>query len=276
MRRIGLALGGGGARGLAHILVLELLDELKLKPCIIAGTSIGALIGSLYASGLSGKAIHEVVSRYRRASDEPLRSVIRKRAALLRWVGPPSARFGHGGWLSPDHFLRHLIDAVAKERFEDLEIPLVVVAADFWSATEVVFEGGELFPALRSSIAVPGVFPPVLLDGRVLVDGSLLNLVPYDRIRDRCDVTLAVDVCSSRCADNQPVPHALEALLGAFDIMQTAALTAKMERCPPDIYVRPCVGNIRILDFAKAEEVFAQAAPAIEELRARITRMGLA
>lgn len=180
MRRVGLALGGGGVRGLAHILVLELLDELKLKPCIIAGTSIGAIVGSLYASGMSGKAIHALVSKYFRAEDEPLRRVLRRRAELLRWVGPRAARFGRGGGFAPDRFLRHLLDAVSKNTFEEL------------------------------------------------------------------------------------------------DIMQSAALATKMKSRPPDIYVRPQVGNIRILDFAKAEEVFAHAGPAIEDLRSQLAQRGLA
>jgi NTE family protein len=275
MRRVGLALGGGGVRGLAHILVLELLDELKLKPSVIAGTSIGAIVGSLYASGMSGKAIHDVVSRYFRTTQEPLRDVIKKGAELLRWVGPPKGRLGPGGGLAPDRFLRHLLCAVARERFEDLEIPLLVVAADFWTAKEVVFESGELLPAIRSSMAVPGVFAPVSLDGQVLVDGGLLNLVPYDHLRERCDLTIAVDVCSSRGSDDPVLPNVLEALLGAFDIMQSTALKMKMGLCSPDIYVRPHVGNIPILDFSKAEEVFEQAKPAIADLGAQIARMGL-
>lgn len=267
---MGLALGGGGVRGMAHILVLELLDEVKLKPVVIAGTSIGAIIGSLYASGMPGKDIRELVSRHFRKSGEPLRDVIRKLAALLRWIGPPKARLGRGGGLSSDRFLGHLLEAVCTERFEDLEIPLLVVAADFWAAKEVVFESGKLLPAIRSSMAVPGVFAPVTLDGRVLVDGGLLNPVPYDHLRERCDLTIAVDVCSSRISDDQALPNVLEALLGAFDIMQTAALKVKIGLHPPDIYVRPQVGNIPIFDFARAEEVFEQAQPAIEDLRRQI------
>ena len=200
---------------------------------------------------------------------------IKKGAELLRWVGPPVGRLGPGGGFNPDRFLRHLLNAVSKERFEDLEIPLLVVASDFWTAKEVVFESGELLPAIRSSIAVPGVFAPVSLGGRVLVDGGLLNQVPYDHLRERCDVTIAVDVCSSRGSDDQTLPNVLEALLGAFDIMQSAAVKVKMGLCSPDIYIRPHVGNIPILDFAKAEKVFEQAKPAIADLRGQIARKGL-
>lgn len=275
MGRLGLALGGGGARGLAHILVLELLDELKLRPSIIAGTSIGALIGSLYASGMPGRSIRELVTQYLGTSDAPLREVIRRRAELLRWVGPPAAKFGRGGGLLPDRFLGHLLEAVSKTRFEDLEIPLVVIAADFWTGEEVAFEQGELLPAIRASIAVPGVFAPVASSGRVLVDGGLVNQVPYDQLRGRCDVSIAVDVSSSRGAASRELPHVLEALLGAFDIMQGAAMASKLRARPPDIYVRVQVGNIPFLDFSKAKEVFRQAHPAVEDLRGELLQLGL-
>jgi NTE family protein len=275
MRRVGLALGGGGVRGLAHIPVLELLDELKVRPSVIAGTSIGAIVGSLYASGMPGRAIRDLVSRYFRRPDEPLRAVIKRRAELLRWVGPPRARFGRGGGFAPDRFLQHLLSAVCRERFEDLEIPLLVVASDFWAAREVVFESGDLLPAIRSSMTVPGVFAPVSLDGRVLVDGGLLNQVPYDHLRERCDLTIAVDVCSSRGSSDQEPPGVLDAVLGAFDIMQTAALAEKIRQHPPDILVRPRVGDFRIFDFARADEVFEQAKPAVADLRAQIERSGL-
>ena len=107
-------------------------------------------------------------------------------------------------------------------------------------------------------------------------DNFSLNQLPYDHLRKRCDLTIAVDVCSSRGPEEQDLPNVLDAVLGAFDIMQSAALATKMRSRPPDIYVRPQVGNIRILDFAKAEEVFAQAGSAIEDLRGQLARRGLA
>lgn len=268
MRRLGLALGGGGVRGLAHILVLELLDELKLRPSAIAGTSIGALVGALYASGMTGNGIRHLVDMVFRPQRRGVRATIRKRVELLRWVGPPHP--SQGGLIQPDRFLRHLLEGIPKTRFEDLDIPLRVVAADFWSGEEVLLESGEILPAIRASIAIPGLFAPVSIEGRVLVDGGLVNLVPYDHLDPYCDFTIAVDVGRSRMPGRQELPSVRESILGAFDMMQSAALDAKLVSRPPDILVRPSSNNIQILDFTRGDEIFTHARPAIENLRKQI------
>jgi NTE family protein len=263
-----LALGGGGVRGLAHILVLELLDELNLKPCAIAGTSIGALVGALYACGMSGKEIRHLVDVVFLPDHEGMRATIRKRVELLRWVGPPHP--SQGGLIKPDRFLRHLLEGIPQTRFEDLDTPFHVVATDFWSGEEVLFDSGEILPAIRASIAIPGLFAPVALDGRILVDGGLVNLVPYDHLDPHCDFTIAVDVGRSRMPGRQELPGVREAILGAFEMMQSAAFDARLASRPPDLLVRPNTKNIHILDFTRAYEVFEETKPAIEDLRERI------
>ncbi len=268
--RVGLALGGGGVRGLAHILVLELLDELHLRPCVIAGTSIGALCGALYASGVSGKGLRRLVDTVFRPQNPGRRASIRKKVELLRWVGPPHP--SHGGLIEPEKFLRHLLEGIPKTTFEDLDIPLHVVATDFWSGEEVVFDSGAILPALRASIAIPGLLAPVSIGGRVLVDGGLVNLVPYDHLGPHCDFTIAVDVGRSRMPGRQELPGVREAILGAFDMMQAAALEAKVASRPPDILVQPSSDSIHILDFGRAYDVFEQAKPAIKELRIELQR----
>ncbi len=275
MQRIGLALGGGGVRGLSHILVLELLDELNLKPCVIAGTSMGALVGALYASGMSGKSIRELAKARFATKDKGVREAIRRRVGLLKWVGPSVKRLRRGGVFEPDWFLSHLVGAIAKTTFEELEIPLLVVASDFWAAEAIVFDSGELLPAIGASIAVPGVFAPLALGERVLVDGGIVNVVPFDLLEGRCDVSIAVDVGRSRIPGRRAAPNALDALLGAFDIMQAAALARKMETRKPDIFVQPQFGDLRIFDFSRVDEVFKRTEPAIEKLRSDIARLGI-
>ena len=267
---IGLALGGGGVRGLAHIPVLEALDDLGCRPDIVAGTSMGAIIGALYASGLSGREIRELVRGHTISKDDTWRKVLDKKTELLKWVDAFVPEWGRGGLIKADRFLRYLFDEIRKSTFEELGIPLIVVAADFWDAGEVVFETGELLPAIKASIAVPGVFTPVSFGGKVLVDGGAVNMVPYDHVIDRCDLTIAVNVGRVRVSDKREIPTVLESILGAFDIMQTAALAEKMKYRRPDIYIRPEISNTRMLDFSKIEDVFRQTQPAVDMLKRQI------
>jgi NTE family protein len=268
--KIGLALGGGGVRGLAHIPILETLDDFGIKPSIIAGTSIGAIIGALYASGMSGREIRERISRHLILKDDTWRDVIAKKDHLLKWVTAFSAEFPPGGFIKTQGFLEYLFSEIKKRTFEELEIPLLVIAADYWTAEEIVLETNDLLPALQASMAVPGVFAPVSIGGRVLVDGGVVNLVPYDQVLERADFTIAVDVSKVRKHGKHEIPGALEAVLGAFNIMQASAITEKMKHRKPDIYVQPEIRDVRMLDFGKAEEVFQQAAPAVDLLRKQL------
>jgi NTE family protein len=270
---IGLALGGGGVRGLAHVLVLEALEDLGWKPSIIAGTSMGSVVGALYASGMSGREIKERIKEHTISKSDTWRTLLDKKTELLKWVEIFAPEWGRGGLIKADRFLRYLFGDIRKTRFEELEIPLLVVAANFWEASEVVFEEGELLPAIKASIAVPGVFAPVAFGDRVLVDGGVVNLVPYDHIIDRCGLTIAVDVGRTRVPGKSEVPSVLESILGTLDIMQTAALAQKMKHRKPDIYVRAEICDVGMLHFHKVEEVFNQAEPAIEMLKLQLSQL---
>lgn len=268
--RIGLALGGGGVRGLAHASVLEALDDLALKPSIIAGTSMGAIIGAIYASGVSGGEIKDRIRRHLILKEDSWNDVIGKRADLLKWFTAFSPGFARGGLIRGEGFLRHLFSEITKTSFEDLEIPLIVTATDYWSATEVLLTEGELLPALQATMAVPGIFAPVVIGDRVLVDGGITNQVPYDHLLGRTDFTIAVDVSRARNPESREIPNAFESILGAFDIMQQAALAQKIRHRKPDIYLRTETRDVRMLDFSKIEQVFAQTAPAIDSLKLQL------
>jgi NTE family protein len=272
MKKIGLALGGGGVRGLAHISVLEVLDELDYKPSVIAGTSMGAIIGALYASGLSGKDIRKLVKRHIISKDDKLRDVLDKRAHILEWTSAFAPGHARGGILKADKFYNHLFGEIGKTTFEELEIPLIVIATDYWTAEEVVFKTGELLPAIKASAAIPVVFAPVSFGGRILVDGGVVNVLPYEPVMELCDVTIAVDV-SGTPPHKHEIPTLIESALGTVRIMQTASLAAKMKCLQPDIFVHPGIHDIKLLDFNKMEAVFKQSEPAMEELRAKIAKL---
>ena len=273
--KIGLALGGGGVRGLAHISILETLDDLGIKPSIIAGTSMGAIIGALYASGMSGKEIRERISRHLILKDDTWQDIVAKKSNLLKLVKAFSAEIPRGGFINTQGFFEYLFSEIRKRTFEELEIPLLVIAANYWTAEEVVFEKDDLLPALQASMAVPGVFAPVSITDKVLVDGGVVNLVPYDHLLDRADFTIAVDVSKVRNPGKNEIPGALESVLGAFNIMQASALAEKMKIRKPDIYVQTEIQGVRMLDFGKTEEVFLQAAPAIALLRKQLKGLNM-
>ncbi len=267
-------MGGGGVRGFAHVPVLETLDEFGIRPGIIAGTSMGAIIGALYASGMSGKEIRERINQHLILKDDTWRDIIAKKDNLLKWVKAFSAEFQHGVFIKTQRFLEFLLSEIQKRTFEELEIPLLVVAADYWTEQEIVFESGDLLHALQASMAVPGVFAPVPVGGRVLVDGGVVNLVPYDHLLERADFTIAVNVNRAGNPGKHETPGALDSILGAFEIMQASALAEKMKQRKPDIYVQPEIQDIRIFDFGKAGEVFLQTEPAIVLLKQQLKDAG--
>lgn len=271
--KIGLALGGGGVRGLAHIAVLEALDEMGVRPGIIAGTSMGAIIGAIYASGMSGREIRERIGSHLILKDDTWQDIVAKRNTLLKLVKVFAAELPRGGIINTQGFFEYLFSEIKKRTFEELEIPLMVIAADYWTAEEAVFEKGDLLPALQASMAVPGVFAPVAVGGRVLVDGGVVNLVPYDHLRERADFTIAVDVSNVRSPGKNEIPGTIESVLGSFNIMQAAALAERMKISKPDIYVKTEIQGVRMLDFSKTDEIFEQAKPAVDLLKKQLKRL---
>ncbi len=267
--RIGLALGSGGARGLAHLQVFEVLDALELRPHRISGASIGAIMGSLYAAGLSASEIHDALDSVTKARDEGWFEALlsRELTRWLRFIEPGAAR---GGVARSDAFIEFLKETAGVSTFDELEIPLRVVATDFWSREMVVFDSGDLWPAVQASMAVPGLFKPVEHQGRLLVDGGLTNPVPFDLLED-CDLIIAVDVLGIRTPEGaEEVPSSMDSIFNTFQIMQSSILAEKLKRQQPDILVQPDIKDVRVLDFYRFEDIFEQGRPARDELEAEL------
>jgi len=264
---VGIALGGGGVLGLGHIPALEVIDASGIQPTAMAGTSMGAIIGVLYASGMSGKEIRSFVNEHIVTRNDRIKDLYAKKGSLLKWLKAVRLSWTGAGLLQADSFLRYLIEQMDVTRFEDLKIPLRVVATDFYSGESIVFDSGLLFPALKASMSIPGVFVPVEHDGRILVDGGVSNNLPYDILPKQCDLTIAVDVSpASENGDAEP-PSMIDATLGMFDMLVGKVTKAMIEKHPPDIYFNPGLVGIRILDFDKAEEVFKQVQAAVPKLK---------
>jgi NTE family protein len=269
---IGLALGAGGANGLAHILMLEVLDEMGIKPHRISGSSIGAIIGALYAAGMSGQQIRKLVEQFIISPGEPLLEKLVSKDAL-RWVDFIEIELGNGGILSSEGFIAFLYDTLKPKTFEQLQIPLKVVAADLWSREQVVLQSGELLPAIKASMALPGVFQPVVRNERVLVDGGTVNPVPYDLLMGECDLVIGIDVSGERTPPKEPAADYFATVFNSAKVMQTAIMSEKLRHQAPAIYIKPRIVDIRALEFYRAEEVFTQAEPARQELKQRLSRL---
>lgn len=243
MKEIGLALGGGGARGICHIAFLEALDEMGIEVSMISGTSIGSLIGALYASGLSGVDIREMLNNIR------FKDIVEM--VDLKLFGSTSLFKGQG----VKDFLQKNMPV---HTFEKLKIPLKIVATDFWAQKQVILENGDLVSAIMASICIPAVFEPVLRDQHVLVDGGIANNVPFDILKEHSRTIVAIDVAGSVVVpEDTKKPHMVENLMLSFEILQKALLDEKLKYSCPDIHVKPSLNDIGILDFQKTKEILA-------------------
>jgi NTE family protein len=265
---IGLALGGGGARGMAHILVCEAFDELGLKPSVIAGTSIGAIIGAGYAAGYSGREMRETAVAFYGRRRDVLTRLWRARPVaftdLLRGRSV-SAQF------DAEVILQSFVPGLETfpETFEELEIPLKVIACDFYAWCEVILAEGPLRPAIAASIAIPALFRPVRLDGRVLIDGGATNPLPFDHVAN-CDLTVACDVTGGPIETPGKFPKLLECVVGAAQISMQSVTREKLKWDQPDVLVRPEINGVFVMDFLKTEAILAMNEGFKDDLKRRL------
>lgn len=265
-KRLGLALGGGGARGLVHIEVLRVLDEYGIRPAVISGASIGAIFGALYCSGHSGGEIRQYVDRHLSLSGElqHWRDDGRKMMEMVRLL---DIDFTGTGIIKGDRFSHFLYDMLEGEHFSDLNIPLRIVATDFWDSSSVVFSEGPVLAAVKASMSVPGVFSPVQIGERVLIDGACTNPVPWDLLDD-CDVLIGVNALGRSKAPAKTKPQrAARTVLETFDIMQRGILAEKFRYSPPDLLLDPPITGVGLLDFHKAAAIYEQSSSEIARLR---------
>ncbi|MBZ5509212.1 MAG: patatin-like phospholipase family protein [Acidobacteriia bacterium] len=229
--KVGIALGGGFARGLAHIGVLKVLEEEGIPVDFIAGTSVGSVIGAAYASGISAKELEEVASlvRFRDFS---------------RWT------FSRFGLFSNDKMAIFLRKVLRCKTFEELRIPLAVAATDIITGEPAIFTKGDLIDPVRASCAYPGMFHPVKIDGRLLVDGLLAHSVPATPLRDLgAERVISVHLAAHWVKPGGP-RH-------VFDVIGQCFSIAQERMCGPwqaasDIVLQPEIGEFAYDDFVRA------------------------
>jgi len=256
MPRIGIALGGGSARGLTHIPYIEAMDELGLKPSVIAGTSIGALLGAGWANGMSGAELRE--------HSYSALGTMRVIASRLwgKQFGSLGGLFQNGLSVQLDgaQVVDGFLPTPFAERFEDLGIPLYVVATDFQSWHQVVFHSGPLRPAIAGSIAIPTLFRPVSFAGHFLVDGGVVNPLPLDQAAADADILIGIDVNGDPSGRLDKVDYRpLDVWFGAAQIMMHSLIAHMMAAYPPDIFVRPHVDAFGVLEYWRVREIIEHA-----------------
>jgi len=266
---IALALGGGGARGLAHVLILEAFDELGIRPAFITGTSIGAIYGAAYAAGLSAALIRAHTEEILGQRLDLARNLIAARSdpvqKLFRLFSLRSSL------LKPETLLEHILPSRVPRRFEDLRIPLAVVATDFYAQDSIVFTEGDLRQAIAASIALPVIFQPVIVNNRALMDGGLVDPLPFDLAAAAADVTVAVDVSGAPRSDPRVMgPGAVEAIVACSQILQRSLVREKLKRHQPDVYIDVDVDAFHVLEFHRFREILAAAQPAKDLLKRKL------
>jgi NTE family protein len=251
--KIGLALGGGGAKGFAHIPYLQAIDELGIPISCIAGTSIGAIIGAFYAGGMSGDEMIKLTEQLG----------IRE---TIKLVSPSSLRTGLTDGKNIEKYLRENLPA---QSFEELKIPLKISATDYWSKKEYVFETGDLIPAIRASISIPGIFHPYLYSNRLFLDGGIVNPVPFDLLTD-ADFIIAIDVLNENFNDRK-IPGPIDALFGSYHIMKQYIMRYKDYKNKTDLLCAPDLTLFSALAFHKSKDIILSVEKDVKEFKQIIT-----
>lgn len=285
-RRVGLALGGGAARGWAHVGVIRALEEAGIRPDLICGTSAGALVGAAYAAGELDRFEQWLLAM--RIKD------------VIGFLDPS---FG-GGLLKGERVMEFIRANFVDQPIEKLGLPFAAVATALGSGNEVWLRSGSTVQAVRASIALPAFLTPVRRDGEVLVDGGLVNPVPVSLARAMgADIVIAVDLNSGRSRGRTPHPEEadepdsvlgtwigrMQEKLGALipvpqdpkhqlpsmqavmfssiDIMQDRITRCRLAAEPPDVLVAPRLGHLHLFDFHRAEEAIAEGRRAVDAIR---------
>ena len=263
--KIGLALGGGGARGLAHIPMLEAFDELGLKPAVIAGCSMGAIVGAAYAGGMSALEIREHALR-----------LLSNKMEMARYVfGAKQSRLGElfslKGLTSLHLDGQKLADIALPDHLpqllEDQKIPLKLVTVDFERMEEVVLTSGSILQAVGASIAIPGLIAAPRINGRIHVDGGVKNPVPFNHVTEGMNLVVAVDVTGKPKTISRAHPSNIELAVGSLLIMFNELAELRRAHAPPDIYISPQIDGFGAGDFFKVKEIFAASSPAKDKLK---------
>jgi NTE family protein len=285
--RVGLVLGGGGARGAAHIGVLEVLEKMRVPVDCVAGTSMGGLVAGAYAGGLTPEIMRDELAKADwddLFQDDPTFSQqsFRKKARDRKFlpasetgVSADGMRYQSGivtGQKIKLFFNQLIYDYLGEREIGSLPLPLSIIATDIVNGERVVFREGSLSRAMRASMSVPGLMSPVEINGEKLVDGGLVDNVPIGEARSRCqaDIVIAVNVGSPLLKADE-IGSLLSVSAQMVNILTEQNVSRSLATLKPtDIYIKPDLEGITAGDFKRTSETADRGAKAAEALADRL------
>ena len=255
-KKVGLALGSGSAKGLVHIGVLEVLEERRVPIDLITGSSMGSVVGAIYASGTPAKLLHQLAAQICTMDYRKIFDMTMPRKGLVR-----GAR------------VEAIIRTLTGDRIiEDLKIPYAAVATCLEDCATRVFTTGKVTDAVRASLSIPGVFEPVMMDGKTYVDGGVLDRIPADVARDMgADFVIAVDVGYQGGGRTTP-KTIMDVLLSSYELMEWEVMRTRLVTA--DVVLAPDTSGMSLSSFNLVEEFIARgrlaALAAMEELEGKL------
>lgn len=282
--KVGLALGGGGARGLAHLGVLKVLESEGIEFDLIAGTSFGAIAGAMYAQHPNADQVRQRVCDYlssdsfrrtklffikKHYEEEKRSSFIKNLKSYLQKGIFWGISLRRSSFISEQDYVTHISRLFEDTGLEETAIPFLAVAADLAHGNEVVLSEGPIRKAIAASCAIPGVFPPITIGDTQLIDGGWVNQVPVDPLLQRgADFVIAIDASEST-GTLRDFTSGLDIVLRAGEITRRALSSAQLAKA--DVVIRPDVGKLHWSDFWRFEDAIqrgeAAAREKIEELK---------
>jgi len=237
--KTGLALSGGSARGLAHIGVLKAIEEKEIKIDFVAGTSIGALVGALYASGLNAKEIEKLALK------------MDLKRVLLLFASIPSST----GLISGRNIEKYLIKLLGNIQFHELKIPFVALATDIKTGKVVVLNEGPVVKAVRASIAIPGIFSPIELGNHLLVDGGVTMPLPIRIVKKMgAERVIAVNVIPHSLPKEDKEWTVINIIMQTLLLLENILIETEIKNEKPTYLIEPKVDFIGVFDFHKGKE----------------------
>lgn len=260
-KKLGLALGSGGSRGVAHVGLITALEEEGIKPCYIAGSSMGAVVGGVYASGVSAEKMHEIILKLKKRDIISINPAAITQMSLLRSGKVRSL----------------LCENLAVKNIEDFPIKFKCVATDVLSGREYIFDSGDAAFAIQASSTIPAVFRPVKHEDKLLVDGGCVCRVPIKTVKEMgADVVIAMDVLKNCSEPVDSVHNIVSMVLRVFDIMdaQNSALRYERDKAMCDLLLEPEMKGLSqyaIKDLDKAfEEGYTLAKKHMQEIKSML------